>query len=218
MACGSAERADPFPVNVNETYAGRLEPAQDLLRFLGCRGGHGTWGGAHGLGTGGQLADVLVGVRPRRDDACRGEPAVAYDVDGPAAVVLAGVAFWMLQGSRPHQRSASTDAPALSIAVLPFVDMSAEQDQAYFAEGLSEEILNLLAQSTTLRVTARTSSFSFKGRSVDIPTIGISGGPMLRGIHCGKAIGSGTNTISMSEQLRSGQITQEAVDRIGRGR
>ena len=49
--------------------------------------------------------------------------------------------------------------------------MSAAQNQAYFAEGLSEEILNLLAQSTTLRVTARTSSFSFKGRSVDIATI-----------------------------------------------
>ncbi len=43
--------------------------------------------------------------------------------------------------------------------------------------------------------------------SVDVPTIGVSGGPMLRGIHRGKAIGSGTNTISMSEQLRSGQIT-----------
>src|SRR6476661_2776486 len=43
--------------------------------------------------------------------------------------------------------------------------------------------------------------------SVDIPTIGVSGGPMLRGIHCGKAIGSGTNVISMSEQLRAGQIT-----------
>ena len=43
--------------------------------------------------------------------------------------------------------------------------------------------------------------------SVDIPTIGVSGGPMLRGIHCGKPIGSGTNMISMSEQLRAGQIT-----------
>jgi TolB-like protein/DNA-binding winged helix-turn-helix (wHTH) protein/Flp pilus assembly protein TadD len=92
-------------------------------------------------------------------------------VAAAAAVVFAGIAFWMLQGSRQHKGTASTDAPALSIAVLPFVDMSAEQDQAYFAEGLSEEILNLLAQSTTLRVTARTSSFSFKGRSVDIPTI-----------------------------------------------
>jgi dihydroxy-acid dehydratase len=45
--------------------------------------------------------------------------------------------------------------------------------------------------------------------SVDLPTIGVSGGPMLRGIHCGVPIGSGTNTISMSEQLRSGQITLE---------
>ena len=88
-----------------------------------------------------------------------------------AVVVLAGVAFWLLQGSRQPQRDASIDPPALSIAVLPFVDMSEAQDQAYFAEGLSEEILNLLAQSTTLRVTARTSSFSFKGRSVDIATI-----------------------------------------------
>jgi len=43
--------------------------------------------------------------------------------------------------------------------------------------------------------------------SVDIPAIGVSGGPMLRGIHCGKPIGSGTNVISMSEQLRAGQIT-----------
>ena len=88
-----------------------------------------------------------------------------------AVVILAGVAFWLLQGSGQPQRSASTNPQALSIAVLPFVDMSEAQDQAYFAEGLSEEILNLLAQSTTLRVTARTSSFSFKGRNVDIPTI-----------------------------------------------
>src|ERR687889_460385 len=43
--------------------------------------------------------------------------------------------------------------------------------------------------------------------SVDLPTIGISGGPMLRGVYKGRHIGSGTNTISMSEQLRSGQIT-----------
>jgi TolB-like protein/tetratricopeptide (TPR) repeat protein len=99
------------------------------------------------------------------------QPANGRLLTAAAAVVavLAGVAFWMLQGS--PQPGAATDAPALSIAVLPFVDMSAEQDQAYFAEGLSEEILNLLAQSTTLRVTARTSSFSFKDRGVDIATI-----------------------------------------------
>lgn len=88
-----------------------------------------------------------------------------------AMVVLAGVAFWLLQGSRHTERSAVVEPAQLSIAVLPFVDLSAAQDQAYFAEGLSEEILNVLAQSTTLRVTARTSSFAFKGRNVDIATI-----------------------------------------------
>ena len=88
-----------------------------------------------------------------------------------AVMVLAGVAFWLLQGSGQPLRSASSHPQPLSIAVLAFVDMSEAQDQAYFAEGLSEEILNLLAQSTTLRVTARTSSFSFKGRNVDIATI-----------------------------------------------
>ena len=88
-----------------------------------------------------------------------------------AVVVLAGFAFWFLQGSGQPVLSASSNPQPPSIAVLPFVDMSEAQDQAYFAEGLSEEILNLLAQSTTLRVTARTSSFSFKGRNVDIATI-----------------------------------------------
>jgi TolB-like protein/DNA-binding winged helix-turn-helix (wHTH) protein len=88
-----------------------------------------------------------------------------------AMIVLAGVAFWLLQGARHAERSVTIQPTQLSIAVMPFVDMSEAQDQAYFAEGLSEEILNVLAQSTTLRVTARTSSFAFKGRNVDIATI-----------------------------------------------
>ena len=88
-----------------------------------------------------------------------------------AAIALAGVAFFLFGGPGNGQGSASGHASKPSIAVLPFVDMSDTQDQEYFAEGLSEEILNLLAQSTTLQVTARTSSFSFKGRAVDIPTI-----------------------------------------------
>ena len=54
-----------------------------------------------------------------------------------------------------------------------------------------------------------TPSLIMGAASVDLPTIGVSGGPMLRGIHCGVPIGSGTNTISMSERLRSGQITLE---------
>lgn len=66
-------------------------------------------------------------------------------------------------------------APAVSvnpsIAVLPFTDLSPEQDQRYFSDGLTEELLNLLSQSKQLRVIARTSSFSFRDRNVDIPTV-----------------------------------------------
>jgi len=59
-----------------------------------------------------------------------------------------------------------------SIAVLAFQDLSAEGDQAYFAEGLSEEILNVLAQVDELKVAGRTSSFSFKGKDTDLREIG----------------------------------------------
>ena len=65
----------------------------------------------------------------------------------------------------------AVQADAASIAVLPFVDMSPGKDQEYFADGMSEELLNLLAQLPQLHVIARTSSFSFKGKEADIATI-----------------------------------------------
>jgi len=58
-----------------------------------------------------------------------------------------------------------------SIAVLPFVDMSADKDQEYFSDGLSEELLNLLAKIPELKVIGRTSSFSFKGKNEDLRSI-----------------------------------------------
>jgi TolB-like protein/Tfp pilus assembly protein PilF len=63
-------------------------------------------------------------------------------------------------------------APDKSIAVLPFVDMSQTKDQEYFCDGISEELLDTLAKTDGLRVVARTSSFSFKGQSVDAGEIG----------------------------------------------
>ena len=59
-----------------------------------------------------------------------------------------------------------------SIAVLPFANMSADPDNEFFADGLSEEILNRLAQVPELRVIARTSSFAFKGQNQDLREIG----------------------------------------------
>ena len=65
-----------------------------------------------------------------------------------------------------------TVEPEKSIAVLPFVDMSPDGDQAYFADGISEEILNVLVKTHSLKVAGRTSSFQFRGRSEDLRTIG----------------------------------------------
>ncbi len=76
--------------------------------------------------------------------------------------------------SAADERLASQAASAElqpSIAVLPFVDMSPDKDQDYFAEGLSEELLNLLSKIPNLKVAARTSSFSFKGENLEITEI-----------------------------------------------
>lgn len=85
-----------------------------------------------------------------------------------AVLAIAAVLLFRGREQAPAEMSAGTP-PA--IAVLPFVDMSAEQNQEHFADGLSEDILTLLAHSDSLRVIARTSSFSFKGQNADVRTI-----------------------------------------------
>ena len=83
--------------------------------------------------------------------------------------VAAGVWGW-------RDRATPTPPPAqqqgtASIAVLPFADMSAEGEDEYLADGIAEEILNLLAKAPSVTVIARSSSFAFKGRNADIATI-----------------------------------------------
>ena len=70
-----------------------------------------------------------------------------------------------------HSVNQEAAVPEHSIAVLPFVNMSSDKEQEYFSDGLSEELLNLLAKVPQLQVTARTSSFSFKGQNLEIPEI-----------------------------------------------
>jgi serine/threonine-protein kinase len=66
-----------------------------------------------------------------------------------------------------------TEVPAGgSIAVLPFADLSAQKDQEYFCDGLADELINRLTNIESLRVPARTSTFSFKGKEIDIQEIG----------------------------------------------
>ncbi len=76
---------------------------------------------------------------------------------------------WTSPGASPQAGFVASDAA--SIAVLPFANLTADASQDYFSDGMSEEVLNLLAQLPQLRVIARTSSFSFKDKNVDIATI-----------------------------------------------
>ena len=73
--------------------------------------------------------------------------------------------------SQPESASRS-ESPEKSIAVLPFANMSADPENEFFADGITEEILNALAQIPELRVAGRTSAFSFKGKNVDLRVIG----------------------------------------------
>jgi TolB-like protein/Flp pilus assembly protein TadD len=89
---------------------------------------------------------------------------------GVAAIVvvlLAAALFYSRQKTEPPA-AASTK---IAIAVLPFTNLSADKEQEYFSDGLSEELLNVLAKNPKLQVTSRTSAFSFKGKEVDIKTI-----------------------------------------------
>ncbi len=88
---------------------------------------------------------------------------------GAAVVMLLVKEFYVDRGGDAGNEVAAT-AGRQSIAVLPFVNMSGDED--YFADGLSEELLNLLAKIPDLKVAGRTSSFAFKGRNEDLREIG----------------------------------------------
>jgi len=92
-----------------------------------------------------------------------------------AASFAAALVWWVLDNSKPEEGSVRVDTtppPAHSLAVLPFVNMSPDPEVSYLADGISEEILNQLAQIPNLLVIARTSSFTFRDPDFDIVTIG----------------------------------------------
>ncbi|MEJ2258523.1 MAG: hypothetical protein P8X98_16330 [Woeseiaceae bacterium] len=84
------------------------------------------------------------------------------------AVLYLGLDKFAFEHDHEEQRTASTEP---SIAVLPFANMSDDASNEFFADGITEELLNLLAKIPELQVTSRTSAFQFKGREVDIPTV-----------------------------------------------
>jgi TolB-like protein/Tfp pilus assembly protein PilF len=114
----------------------------------------------------------------RRDAATIGNKRV-----WAVGVALAALAIaWYFYGA-PAVREATAPAavaaapappaiPRKSIAVLPFVNMSADKDNEYFSDGISEELLNALARVDGLKVAGRTSSFQYKGRNENLQAIG----------------------------------------------
>jgi TolB-like protein len=100
--------------------------------------------------------------------------AASLMVLGLAAAYLIADKAWL---SRPLRDKTEATAPGVvvsdkSIAVLPFTDMSEKKDQEYFADGMAEEITDLLARIPGIRVMSRTSSFQFKGHNEDLRTLG----------------------------------------------
>jgi eukaryotic-like serine/threonine-protein kinase len=99
--------------------------------------------------------------------------AAAWLVALSLTAVLAAVAVDHLMLSKRVEVASmpSFAPPAHSLAVLPFTNLSGDPTQEYFSDGITEELINALSHIDALQVSARTSSFSFKGRNVDIATI-----------------------------------------------
>jgi TolB-like protein/Tfp pilus assembly protein PilF len=123
-------------------------------------------------------AQRVISVRPRSRSRVRPVGLTLIVL----SLILGGGLFWRYQNATdtpaapPAPATAASVAIAApnerSIAVLPFVDMSAEKNQEYMSDGIAEELLNLLAKIPQLRVISRSSAFSFKGQNLDIPEIG----------------------------------------------
>jgi adenylate cyclase len=88
------------------------------------------------------------------------------------AIAVIAAALLAYQFSRPRNTPPPSSSSAKSIAVLPFVNMSADKNDEYLSDGVSEELITALSKITGLQVKARTSSFAFKGKNEDIQKIG----------------------------------------------
>src|SRR5215471_9553154 len=131
----------------------------------------------------------LAPEEPEGGQSVERRRGLRYGLTVIALLVLAGSVWWFsLRLGREHvaggsaayapdtERHAETTSavftpPPHSVAVLPFTNLSGDPKQEYFSDGMTEELINSLAQVGALRVTARTSSFSFKGKDADIGTI-----------------------------------------------
>lgn len=118
------------------------------------------------------IFDVRAGhiERTPRTTGLRGARLGLLSLGIGALAAAPGLIYYFVLREKPAAASATVPTP--SIAALPLVNLSRDPDQEYFADGLAEELLNLLARIPGLRVAGRTSSFAFKGKSEDLRSIG----------------------------------------------
>ncbi|TMB27517.1 MAG: hypothetical protein E6J65_05220 [Deltaproteobacteria bacterium] len=95
--------------------------------------------------------------------------ALAFIAIGALAAAPGVLWYFVVRGG---SRSTPATAQTPSIAVLPFVNLTGDKENEYFSDGITEEIINALANVEGLRVVARTSAFSFKGKDVNVRKIG----------------------------------------------
>ena len=110
------------------------------------------------------------------DDRPQGATSTGFAIVISFFIVIAVLFYFQTQDPAPMDEAADADVPlvasARSIAVLPFVPFSQDAEDEYFADGLTEELLNVLARIEGLDVIARTTSFAYKGVSKTVQTIG----------------------------------------------
>ncbi len=116
-----------------------------------------------------QEVDITESVTTRTGKKLNG---IIITVLSMAVIFLLVERVFFAEAAFIENQSELADIETASIAVLPFVDMSAGQDQEYFSDGLSEELLNALAKVEDMKVAGRTSSFKFKGKNENLKLIG----------------------------------------------
>jgi adenylate cyclase len=167
-----------------------------------------------------ELTPDGVRVTPTTVQSDPSEPAPS--LLGKRTILVAGVlvvlgiglgAGWFLRPSvpgpvvaDPAAAAAGTPVQAASIAVLPFADMSPDGDQAYFSDGMAEEILNALARVRGLRVASRTSSFAFKDQQ-SLGLRAIAGELAVRHVLEGSVRRAG-QTIRITAQLIDAEVDE----------
>ena len=142
------------------------------------------------------------------------EPAARFQTADELKTELQRLQRTVEEASKKAEaRGAGSETP--SIAVLPFANMSADPENEYFSDGLSEELLNVLAKIPDLKVTGRTSSFAFKGKNEDLRDIGqkLGVGTLLEG-----SVRKAGNRVRVTAQLIKASdgfhLWSETYDRV----